>query len=294
MGVVFSQEIKVICVYPENIFSSRGVVTFSMQYRLMGDQPPGELTPQGLPINAAVVDAKTALRWIYAKANTYGIDTNNIFISGSSAGAITSLLAGATGDGLFQVDVEGTEIPATNSPGYSMDVKGIIDFCGGLYTMIDSLDSNDPPILIYHGTADNTVPFTLAKEIVERAKLVELEYEFYPIEGGGHCPGGAAENGKTLNQLSFAFLVKHSEKSVGLFGSRSFDREMITIHNRILSIHAKGDYILSLIDLKGNQVFKKSNNKNSEYLISEIPRGAYIAHLKIGSTLISKKILVWD
>jgi len=194
---------------PADYFSSRGFVVFSMEYRLKDDNPPGELTDKGLPIHAAIVDAKAALRWIHANADTYNIDTNNIFISGSSAGAITALIAGITDEDLFVVDTVGGAIPASNSPGHPMDVRGIIDFCGGIFTYLDSLDSNDPPILIYHGTEDKQVHFERAEAIVKKAESVGLEYEFYPIEGAGHCPSAPAKNGKTLNQLSFEFMVKH-------------------------------------------------------------------------------------
>lgn len=113
--------------------AARGVVSFSMQYRLKGDNPSGPKTPGGQSINAVVVDAKTALRWIHAHADTYGIDTNNIFIGGSSAGAITALLAGVSEDDMFMVDLKGDPVRTTNSPGHSMDVQGIIDFGARLY-----------------------------------------------------------------------------------------------------------------------------------------------------------------
>lgn len=66
--------------------TAKGYVTIPVEYRLS----PEALYP------AAVNDLKTALRWIRANADQYGIDTTRIAVSGCSAGGQLATLLGVT------------------------------------------------------------------------------------------------------------------------------------------------------------------------------------------------------
>lgn len=192
-------------------FAERGFVAMTINYRLRRDDPPYPPDERGKPASyaqAAFVDTKTAVRWLHSHADELGIDTNNIFLDGTSAGAIASLAAGVTAPDVFATDLPGEPVPGANSPNASARVRGIIDFCGGLYGMVDSIDAGDPPILIFHGTEDRTVPFEQAMAIRERSEEVGLDHEFYPIEGAGHCPSRPAANGKDLHLLAYEFIMK--------------------------------------------------------------------------------------
>ena len=244
-------------------FARRGFVTFSMQYRLQGDNPPGDGFTT--TIRAAVVDAKAALRWIHANAATYDIHTGNIFIGGTSAGAITALIAGATDDGFYVTDFNDGEIPASNNPGQPMDVYGIIDFCGGMFGQESQIDANDPPLLIYHGTADSTVPFTQAEALRDRAEEVGLTHEFYPIEGGGHCPSQPAENGKNLRELTHEFILKHLQTTSPVELQPGFRKNFLTFTSaeggvlRLLLHGLQGRNVtLTLYDASGRQLLSQS------------------------------------
>jgi acetyl esterase/lipase len=293
-------------------FARRGFVTFSMQYRLQADNPPATgWDPLTSAMRAAFVDAKAALRWIYANADTYGIDTNNIFIGGTSAGAITSLFAGVTEDGEYVTDQDGRSIPETNNPGYSTDVQGIIDFCGGLYWEVNSIDAGDPPILIYHGTEDATVPYTEATAIRDRCVEVGLEHEFYAIQGGGHCPSEPADNGKDLLTLTFEFILKHlnSEGPVALpdvikVQDKSYPQITISGERTIeVSLNRAASYDLAeiyLYDASGFLVFKTFTELTAgqRHLQANIPPGtlkgfAFFVKLKIaGDEYIQRIVLL--
>jgi acetyl esterase/lipase len=202
-------------------FARKGFATFSINYRLRRDEPP---LPAGEPVTIAsyarpaFVDTKTALRWIGAHSGEFGIDPDRIFIAGTSAGAIAALAAGVTTGQAFLNDLPDRPAPAANSPGAPAAVRGIISFCGGLYALVDSIGAQDPPILIYHGTGDRVVPFSEALAVRDRCRAVGLPCEFYPIEGKGHCPSQAAANGRTLRELTHAFILKRLEP-----GGRSGD-----------------------------------------------------------------------
>lgn len=195
-------------------FARKGFVAITINYRMRGDEPPIPPNERYLVApyaRAAVVDTKTALRWTHAQAESFGIDPDRIFLVGTSAGAIASLGAGVTGEQAFLNDFPGEPALPANSPGAPSYVRGIVDFCGGIFGMADSIDADDPPILIYHGIQDKTVPISMALEVRDRCLSVGLEYEFYPIEGGRHCPSQPAGNGKTLRELSFEFFLKRMD-----------------------------------------------------------------------------------
>ncbi|MEN3323200.1 alpha/beta hydrolase [Mariniflexile soesokkakense] len=93
--------------------AERGYVTVCVEYQLsMEAKYP-----------AAVFNIKSAIRWMRANANKYGIDTNKIAISGCSAGGQLAMLVGLT-NGID--DKEGNH----GNFGFSSDIQAIIDIDG--------------------------------------------------------------------------------------------------------------------------------------------------------------------
>lgn len=102
-----------------------GYVTIPVEYRLS----PEAKYP------AAVHDLKTAIRWIRANADKYGIDTTRIAISGCSAGGQLAALVGITnGQPAYENRVE----YADHSSGVQavINIDGVTNFFGA------ELDSN--------------------------------------------------------------------------------------------------------------------------------------------------------
>jgi enterochelin esterase family protein len=57
------------------------------------------------------------------------------------------------------------------------------------------IDRNDPPVIIFHGTADNVVPTCQGVHFYELLDKAGVDSELYIVEGGGHGMGMyAAEN----------------------------------------------------------------------------------------------------
>ena len=126
-------------------FSKRGFVVFSIDYRLKNDigTVPQEWIDFATNVNSyslgqyyamypAHKDAKAALRWIIANAETYKIDTNYITVGGGSAGAITSI-----GIGVSELDDYTAEISDSNDNtlistnlSETYEIKTILDFWG--------------------------------------------------------------------------------------------------------------------------------------------------------------------
>ncbi|MDH6307959.1 acetyl esterase/lipase [Dysgonomonas sp. PFB1-18] len=97
--------------------ASHGYVAIPVEYRL---------SPEA-PYPAAVLDLKTAIRWIRANADAYKIDTTHIAISGCSAGGQLAMLVGMTN---FQQEYETSgEYPEFRSNVHAVvNIDGISDF----------------------------------------------------------------------------------------------------------------------------------------------------------------------
>lgn len=219
-------------------FASRGWVAFSIDYRLRGDlgtvpeewiQYAQDTLPDSIhatfyAIYPAHRDAKAALRWLFAHAATYKIDTEHITVGGGSAGAITSISLGISAPGDYRDEISLSVDPTlpTTHPEQSYAIHTILDFWGSDFG-IESLreiygyqrfDSQDPPMLIIHGTEDKTVLFENAEHLRSEYLNTGVAFGFYPLEGLGHGPWSATVDGKSLEELSFYFVVAQQQLTV--------------------------------------------------------------------------------
>lgn len=149
-------------------FSKRGYVTATINYRLL-------YYPLDNPVQAkkavmrAVQDLKAAIRFFRKDAytvNTYKIDTNKIFIGGSSAGALTCLhLAYLDTDAEFAAEIDTSGLGGlegtSGNPGYLSTAHAVVNLCGALGSA-SYLVSGDEPLCSMHGTLDGTVPYATA------------------------------------------------------------------------------------------------------------------------------------
>lgn len=151
-------------------FAKRGMVCFSMGFRT------GDLLPDCFGMNkwvraqrASYVDAKAAVRWIRAHAQTYGIDPYRIAAFGGSSGAASAMILAVTDPDDFATDYPGGQIPPENHPNEDPSVQACIEFWGTclekywgnppelhLFGFEDEFDSTDSPIMITHGTDDQS------------------------------------------------------------------------------------------------------------------------------------------
>jgi len=212
-------------------FVRKGYACASIDYRL--GFFPFDSANAVKAVVRAVQDLRGAVRFFYKDkqtANQYKIDTNKIFVGGSSAGAITSLHLAYLDDECKISDylsestistmggLEGT----SGSPGYSSNVQGVINGCGAL-ARYSWMEADDVPLCSIHGTNDNVVKYNRgivnpgtplmyldgSRMLHERACAIGLEEYFYTFVGEGHVPyiGDASIMTITLNFIR-DFLVK--------------------------------------------------------------------------------------
>ena len=180
------------------LYAQRGYVCVSIDYRLTSDDPP---TPGGTPVNravaAAIEDAANAVRWMKNNAGVYGIDPTRIAMGGYSAGAITSLFTGYM------------------ELGSDVEVQAVMSMAGGLYGNEALIDAGDPPLFMFQGDVDATVPYSLATDIETAALAVGIPYEFYTLTGYGHNIVAPILNptptfgGQSLGELLRDFMYLH-------------------------------------------------------------------------------------
>ncbi|MEL6526448.1 MAG: alpha/beta hydrolase, partial [Chloroflexota bacterium] len=159
-------------------FASRGWVTISIDYRLAGDfgtfpqswqdgiQEVVDPSAQDstMPIYAASRDAKAAVRWVYANAETYQINTDYITALGMSAGASLAIMLGTTDAEIYrdELTVEEDSTLASTNLDQPTDIQTVVAFSmsSAANTLIERIygintfDATDAPLIFIHGTND--------------------------------------------------------------------------------------------------------------------------------------------
>jgi acetyl esterase/lipase len=167
--------------------ADQGMVAFAADYRV---KSRNQTTPF-----ECVLDGKSAIRWVRQHAAALGVDPERIAAAGGSAGGHVAASAGL---GL------GTEEPAEN-PKISSMPNALILFNPVLDTTEQGYGAKNfkpdqqtalspshhvrkgvPPTIIFHGTADTTVPFENAERFTRLMTAAGNPCTLVPFEGKGH------------------------------------------------------------------------------------------------------------
>jgi acetyl esterase/lipase len=193
-------------VNQEEVWVPRGYNVVSIEYRLLGDNVPLTtgpaddfaflelLGPPGITstVNASLEDAALALEWLYANADTYGIDTDRIGVAGTSAGAVNAMAIGH----LVQLE--------------NVEIKAVLSVSGAVFNDPNPFAPGGPPTMLITGEKDNTVPASLVeltRDLMNEAGVVN---EFYLQPDTGHLPNwDVLIDGQTLSQHGIDFLYQN-------------------------------------------------------------------------------------
>lgn len=227
-----------------NYFAARGWVFVSVDYRTVEDlgnifsgiAPEAWIdftlanatTPDeartSIAMYAAQRDAKAALRWIVANANTYGVNPDFITVGGASAGAITTVALGISDQEDFRDEIPLTDDPTLSSTnlGETTAVKSLIGFWGSnvkleLFEQVygqNRYDEDDPELFVAHGTLDPTVLFSEALELDSIYDSLGVHRQIVPLVDEGHGAWNATVAGKSLSEMCFDFLVERQGLAV--------------------------------------------------------------------------------
>jgi acetyl esterase/lipase len=194
------------------VFVGGGFAVTSVDYRL---SPEAQFPAQ-------IHDIKAAIRFLRANGDKYGFSTDQIAISGSSAGAHLAALVGVTNG---HSELEGTvgeyqdassdvqaivsyfgasnlmSILGQSTPhGLSVRKPALDLFIGGqpdvvtdvarLASPVFHVDAGDPPLLLLHGDQDPQMPINQSHELEGIYKQYGLDVSFDVVHGAAH--GGPA------------------------------------------------------------------------------------------------------
>ena len=148
-------------------YTSKGYITATIEYRLgflvnIFDICQSNEMSFRLAMHRAFQDTRAALRFLMANAETYRIDTNNVFIGGASAGAISALHAGYLQDNEVQqsiLDELGGLDESTNNLTNTYEIDAIISIAGALNEISYISSGESIPLMLLHGTCDEIVPY---------------------------------------------------------------------------------------------------------------------------------------
>lgn len=195
-----------------NRFAKKGFVCASIDYRL-GMNFPFNQANATKSVLRAVQDMKAAIRFFYKDrqtTDTYKIDTTQIFVAGSSAGALTAFhMAYLDKECELEGFMPAADVTAlggmegnSGNPGYSTKIKGAIGLAGALGSY-GWIEAGDVPFCATHGTNDGTVPYNRgtvnvvgvgimtidgSRMMHEQADVVGVPHTFYSHYGKDHVP----------------------------------------------------------------------------------------------------------
>jgi len=188
-------------------FARRGYVTATIDYRLGVEKSGVDTDGKKVKTNEdyanalyrAQQDGKAAIRFFRKNAMQYGIDTSQIFITGSSEGSKTCLAIAYMGEQEVPASVNrikwGSLDGESGNPGYSSKVSGVMNAWGA---MIDYrwIGKGDVPLFNTAGTEDKTVPYDSSYDyhgfkygpyiLYRHCLSLGIPTAWRPFEGAGH------------------------------------------------------------------------------------------------------------
>lgn len=323
-----------------------GYVAASIEYRLgMGGLPfPGPDSSDATEsVMRAVHDGRAAVRFFRKNAdiggNTYKIDTNNIFFAGVSAGGFIALQMAYLDevseiptyiDMVGQPGLTGGLEGNSGNPGYSSEVKAIINMCGALGDTA-WMKPGDEPLINFHGTNDGTVPYGSdvisllglypllevdgSFSVNDKAVQLGLTSCFEIYEGQDHVPAVSNASYYDTTIVKIRTFLNHfvcgtplncnyNGSIVNAVGAgindhielKSWSLFPNPAHDKInINVAAldNNNLNLSIYNYLGQEIIKQSSISSKLHTIdvNTLPNGVYHVVINDGLTIISKKFV---
>ncbi|MEX1188373.1 MAG: T9SS type A sorting domain-containing protein [Bacteroidia bacterium] len=309
-----SADIVTMC----NKYAKNGYVTSSISYRLgfEGFIPTENTATE--TVYRATTDMRAAVRFFYKDAltnNNYRIDTNNIFVAGVSAGAFIALH-------LAYLDQE-SEIPEavdpvafggiegnSGNPGYSSNVKAIVNLCGAIGDT-SWIEPNDTPCLSMHGTNDDVVPYGTdvinvlgiplfevdgSSSIALRQQNLGVDHQFITWTGAPHTPFISSTTYMDSVFMSVTpFLADQLGCETILATNSDLNQDQVLVYpnpaNSWISISSPSEIEkVQLFSVSGKLIMSTENT--SQIDISTYEKGMYLITILTKDKTIFKRLVI--
>jgi acetyl esterase/lipase len=173
-------------------WAGRGYFAMTVSYRLV----------EATPAPAAYQDLQTAIRWVHAHAEQYGIDTDRIYLIGNSAGGHMVTLAATLGEGPYARiggwEEARSDIRAVISAAGAYDLNTLS--WGNLWTPVqgDAIEARrlasplhhvragNKPMLLVHSDDDRSVPIQQAVDMAAALERAGVRHRFVHLTNAGH------------------------------------------------------------------------------------------------------------
>lgn len=216
-------------------FLNEGIAVATLDYRLGGKK-------DAVMMNEIHTDCKDAIRFLAKHATEYGIDPHKMVTWGTSAGGSLALVTALTDEDYLKgaVQGEGTDHTVVGSvvyygamsfvneeiwkkrkkrsnknilfqPNNGLDEKTIRELCSPEFM----LKSDSPPLLLFYGDKDTTVPVENGRYFNEIAKSLKADVTYVEIKNAGHGFGKSVGGPASMTPKDIeTMLVEHVFKWV--------------------------------------------------------------------------------
>ncbi|TWU01172.1 alpha/beta hydrolase fold domain-containing protein [Stieleria varia] len=202
--------------------AARGMVAITADYRV--------LSRQGTKAVSCVADGKSAIRWVRQNAERLGVDTNRVAAGGGSAGGHVAACTGV----IAEFDESGENNDVSSRPNamalfnpavvlasiderLPLDRAKLDELAERMGTSPESLSpvhhvgKDAPPTILFHGRADDTVPYWTAEAFRDAMVAAGNRCELVGFDGEGHGffnhgRGNNSSYERTIRELD-SFLV---------------------------------------------------------------------------------------
>ena len=242
-----------------NGLAKRGYVTTSIDYRLGLGKSKSD-TAYYEALYRAIQDAKAAVRYFRRYSEKYGIDTNRIYIMGSSAGAKTAMHLAY----LRQEDVPdyitkslGSLEGASGNEGYSSKVNAVVN-CWGAMMDYHFIRKGDVPLFNVCGLKDKTVPYDSSFSyhsfnygsliLYHRALSQGIPTGYRPFENTGHTlDNNKLKQDSAYQDIAQWLYTRHKAGSLTKPEVFKWEKEIENIEKSGKNFTEKGDYNILFI-----------------------------------------------
>ncbi len=194
-------------------FASRGLVTATVDYRLM------KKDPTAVP-DECIQDAKSAMRWVRSHAREQGVDPERIGAAGGSAGGHLAAFCGMV-EGKDDPQDDKTVSPKANAMVLFNPVfnngpgQYAYNRVGARYKEFSpahNITADDPPAVVFLGSKDHLIPVQTAYDFQSEMKKVGVRCDVHIYEGQPHGFYGPS------NQKNYYATVVEADKFLESLG----------------------------------------------------------------------------
>jgi len=202
--------------YPQSQYlASRGMLAAAAEYRVN--------RVHGTSPFECVADGKSAVRWMRAHADELGIDPDRLAAGGGSAGGHVAATTGT----IKEFDEPAEDASVSSVPNALVLFNPVIDTGPEGYgyerlkdryasiSPVEHVTPDVPPTIIFHGTADTTVPVANVIKFDKRMKAAGNRSELMTFDGEKHGFFNVGRGGTDANYFATVRAMDEFLASLG-------------------------------------------------------------------------------